>query len=190
MARLGTWLTLLAALACSACRPDQSAEYDWGAGATDPEPAAALLAPPPAAPTRQSVPHPITLLLPKEVHIDAFTGTRTFDRAGGVRGIDVRIKATDHYGTVTKAFGVFRFELYTVVSNNANRRGKLVSRWNVDLSNPKVNVKHWEDIPPCYKFRLKWSRPIPVGQQFMLAVVFSSPFTERKFHERVFVAGE
>lgn len=184
-----TLLTALS-LACCACTPDRATEYDWGTGAHEPEPAGSLLAPPPAPPKRQDVPHPITLLLPKDVQIDAFTGMRTFDRAGGVRGIDVRVKALDHYDTVTKAFGVFRFELYAIQPNNANRRGKLLSRWIVDLSDPRDNVKHWEDIPPCYKFRLKWSRPIPVGRRFLLAVVFSSPFTERKFAERVFVAGE
>ena len=185
--RVGVRVALAGAI-CSAwlgCAPSEPAKFDWGQTRPTPLPADVTPAPP-----RQHVPHPIDLLLPKEISIGSFTGTRTFDAAGGVRGIDVRVHAKDHYGTVTKAFGVFRFELYAFRPNNPNPKGALLNRWRVDLSDPKVNVRHWEDIPPCYKFRLKWSHAIPVGHQFVLITVFTSPFTERIIDERPFVAGE
>jgi len=142
------------------------------------------------APRRNEVPYPIRLLLPEEIQIDSFTGTRTFDKAGGIKGIHVRVKALDAYGDVTKAFGKFRFELYRLRTNSADRNGEALGRWNVDLSDPKVNIRHWDNIPPGYKFRLQWSRSIPVGEKFMLVTVFSSPFTERIFAERVFLSGQ
>ena len=144
----------------------------------------------PSAGPAKKVPYPVSLLLPKEIKLASFTGTRTFDEAGGIRGLDVRIKAVDAYGDPTKAFGEFRFELYQFRPNNKDPKGPLLGRWRVDLNDPKVNVRHWDNIPPRYKFRLKWNRPIPVGKRFVLVAVFTSPFTVRMFDERTFVAGE
>ena len=37
----------------------------------------------------------------------------------------------------------------------------------------------------------RWDlNPIPVGQRFVLVAVFTSPFTQRLFAERVFVSGQ
>ena len=181
---LGVRVLILGAsvAAPAGCRPEQMSQWDWK-----------LLVPASkaqGASRRKEVPYPINLLLPEEIKIDSFTGTRTFDKAGGIRGIDVRVKALDAYGDVTKAFGKFRFELYRFRANNTDPKGDPLGLWHVDLSEPRVNVRHWSDIPPGYKFRLKWSRSIPVGKQFVLVAVFSSPFTERLFDQRVFVSGQ
>ena len=143
----------------------------------------------PAGTGKTLVPYPVNLLLPDEIRIDSFTGARTFDEAGGVRGIDVRVKAIDAFGDVTKAFGTFRFELYRFRPNNADPKGAPVKQWRVDLLDPKANARHWNDIPPGYEFHLTWGRSVPVGSKFVLAAIFSSPFTERKFDERVFLSG-
>ena len=55
---------------------------------------------------------------------------------------------------------------------------------------PRANRVHWNDASLAYKCRLRWDESIPVGQHFVLAATFSSPFTERLFAEREFVAGE
>lgn len=151
------------------------------------------LMPKPKAPAdsrRKEVPYPISLLLPEEIEIHGFTGVRTFDESGGVKGIDARVTAKNAFGDAAKAFGKFRFELYQFRPNNPDPKGDQVGVWNTDLSDPKTNVRHWQGHFSGYKFNLKWSRSIPVGKRFVLVVVFSSPFTDRLFDQRVFVAGQ
>ena len=185
MSRLRGLVPVLLSAAWAAlpgCRPTQMSGRKWQA--LLPRTGASL------SPRRKEVPYPISLLLPEEIQIDSFTGTRTFDKAGGIKGIDVRVKALDAYGDVTKAFGKFRFELYQHRDRSTDPKGTRLGLWNVDLSDPKINVRHWDNIPPGYKFKLQWSRSIPVGKKFMLVAVFSSPFTERLFDERTFLAGQ
>ena len=136
------------------------------------------------------VPAPLHLLLPRAIRIHPFTGTRTFDEAGGVKGIDVRVEALDAYGDATKAFGKFHFVLYQYQPDSPSPRGPRVATWEEDLLDPEKNLVHWDAITRAYAFKLQWYRAIPVGQKFILAVDFSSPFTARKFDERVFVSGQ
>ncbi len=138
----------------------------------------------------QAVPAPIDLLLPQRIRIHPFTGTRTFDAAGGVRGIDVRIEATDAFEDPTKAFGDFRFELYTHEAHGPDPKGRRIAVWRVSLLEARQNVLHWDGIAKRYQFKLKWTHPIPVGQQFVLTATFTSPFSRRLFDERVFVSGQ
>ncbi len=139
---------------------------------------------------QQPVPSPISLLLPCEIRIHPFTGARTFDEAGGIKGIDVRIEAVDTYGDSTKAFGDFRFELYAYKLNSSDPKGDRITAWAVSLMEPKDNLMHWDNITRTYEFKLQWDKPIDVGQRFVLVAVFASPFTERLFTERVFISGQ
>ena len=140
---------------------------------------------------RQPVPEPIDLLLPESINIHQFTGTRTFDEEGGIRGIDVRVEAFNAFREPTKAFGNFRFEIYTYKVNNPNRRGKLWGIWHVaSMLEAKKNLQYWNRTQQMYEFRLQWDRPIPVGRKFILVGIFTSPFTERLTTERVFTSGQ
>lgn len=136
------------------------------------------------------VPEPIHLLLPQVIRIHPFTGTRTFDDAGGVKGIDVRIEAIDAYGDSTKAFGKFQFALHEYQPGRPNPKGRRIATWEEDLLEPKKNLIHWDNITRAYKFKLQWYRAIPVGRAFILVADFTSPFTERKFAERQFISGQ
>ena len=145
----------------------------------------------PAAPPAGDVevPAPLDLLLPREVRIHSFTGTRTFDQqGGGVRGIDVRVEAIDAFGDSTKAFGEFRFEMYAIGAGG--RVGKQLTVWQESVLDVEKNMLHWDPISRAYRFKLQWDRSIPVGRRFLLKAVFISPFTERLFAEREFVSGE
>lgn len=141
-------------------------------------------------PAETKVPEPIHLLLPKSVRFHQFTGARTFDKTGGVKGMDVQIQALDACGDATKAFGKFQFALHHYRPGKADTRGPRIATWEEDLLEPTKNLVHWKEEWRTYQFKLEWSRAIPVGSKFILVVTFSSPFTERKFAERVFTAGE
>lgn len=142
------------------------------------------------APVRKEVPEPIHLLLPQAIRIHPFTGTRTFDEAGGVKGIDVRVEALDAYGDSTKAYGDFHFALYRHRTGAADPKGARIATWEECLLKPKKNLLHWDSITRTYEFKLQWFKPIAVGRKFVLLVNFSSPFTNRKFAERVFISGQ
>jgi len=144
-----------------------------------------------SAPSRESqfVPPPVDLMLPKSIRIHPFTG-RTFDEAGGIKGVDVQIEAVDSYNDKTKAFGDFRFEMYQFVPNSLDPKGKRIATWDESLWEPKKNLLHWDKITRLYVFKLQWDRPIPVGKRVVLLVSFSSPFTDRLTAERVFVSGQ
>jgi len=102
-----TWAAALVMIFSAGCN---GGKFGFGSSgdsrvATRPEPADVKL------------PAPLHLLLPRAISIHPFTGTRTFDKAGRVKGIDVRVEALDAYGDSTKAFGKFRFALYQHQAN-------------------------------------------------------------------------
>jgi len=146
--------------------------------------------PKPPAYAAKSVPEPIHLLLPTAIRIHPFTGTRTFDDSGGIKGVEVRVEALDAYGDATKAFGNFHFALHAYQPAAADERGKQIATWDESLLEPRKNLLHWDNITRTYRFKLQWYKPIPVGSKFVLAAAFDSPFTERKFAQRVFVSGQ
>ena len=137
-----------------------------------------------------AVPEPIDLLLPRTIRVHPFTGTRTFDQSGGVRGIDVRVEALDAYDDSTRAFGKFRFALHQHRRGGEHPRGDRIATWEEDLMDGEVNQLHWDNITRTYKFKLRWDHPIPVGRKFVLVVTFDSPFTERRFAEQTFISGQ
>ena len=139
---------------------------------------------------QQELPDDVRPLLPVSSHIHPFTGTRTFDKAGGVKGLEVRLEVLDAYEDQIKAYGDFRFELYRLKPNSLDKRGELVDNWPVSLRDPDANSLHWDRITRTYVFKLQWYKPIPVGQQYVLDAVFSSPYTVRLFDQRVFVSGQ
>jgi hypothetical protein len=145
----------------------------------------------PSGTEHEDVPAPLHLLLPHEIRIHPFTGTRTFDEAGGVRGLDVRVEAKDAYDDLTKAFGRFFFELYEFRTDSPDPKGERLATWEEDLLDPRDNLRHWGGmVARRYHFRLQWDQPIPVGRKFVLTVAFTSPWTDRLSDEHVFVSGQ
>ena len=141
---------------------------------------------------RDEIPSPIDRMLPHAIQFHPFTeaGVRTFDGSGGLRGIETRIRATDASDDATKAFGRFRVELYAYRENAIDHRGAKGPTWDIDLSDPVVNDRHWDEISRSYKFLLQWDTAIPVGQRYVLRAVFLSPFTEILDTHKVYVSGE
>ncbi len=134
------------------------------------------------------IPPPINLLLPKTMDIHPFTQTGTFDKGGS--GLHARIQARDAYGDPTKAFGDFRFELYEFRPLHQNHKGARLGRWEVKLSQPEQNMKHWDRLTRSYKFKLRWDQRLPTGRRVILVAVFTSRFTPRITAEREIIAGE
>lgn len=135
-----------------------------------------------------TVPPPIDLLLPKTLEIHSFTQTETFEnRQGGVRA---RVKARDAYGDGTKAFGRFRFALYSCLPQKQNKHGPKLADWEIDVSQPEQNLLYWDRHTGSYEFKLGWNQRVPAGRRLILEAVFQSEFTPRLSAEREIVAGE
>lgn len=137
---------------------------------------------------RQSVPPPVDLLLPREIRIHSFTTAKVFEEDGS-KGIEVHIEARDAFGDPTKAFGDYRFELYEFRPQHPQPKGAMLASWTEKLGDPKDNALHWRRVSRTYVFNLRYDRPMPPGRKFILEATYSSPFTDRLFAEREFVAG-
>jgi len=142
--------------------------------------------------TQIDVPQPVNLLLPKSINIHPFTVTRTFDKGGGIRGVDVRVEAFNAFHEATKTFGSYRFEIYTFKSNSLEPKRTLCAIWEIEpsLLDPRENLRYWNRSQQMYEFKLQWDKPIPVGQKFVLVAVFTSPFTPRLTAQRIFTSGQ
>ena len=162
----------------------------WFGGASRPPPATTQ--PAVREYTQIDVPQPVNLLLPKSIGIHGFTKTRTFDQTGGIRGVDVRVEVFNAFHEAAKAFGSFRFEVYTFKSNSLDPRDELRGIWEVEpsLLDPRENMRYWNRSQQMYEFKLQWDKPIPVGRKFVLVAVFTSPFTPRLTAQRIFTSGE
>jgi hypothetical protein len=133
-------------------------------------------------------------LLPREIRLHPFTGTRTFDPAGGLRGVEARVEVINHLGEPTNAFGNFLFMLYAFKPHEADPRGQRLDCWEIQLTDTKQNLQYWDSLSRTYKFPLVLRQPLAVGKQAVLEVYFQDPAqpagTARLFDRRVFVSGE
>jgi hypothetical protein len=134
------------------------------------------------------VPHPINLLLPQEVAIHPFTRLSGFGDGKG--GVHARVKALDSFGTETRAFGTFRFELYEAKKQSLERRGKRLADWEINLDEPDQNLLHWDRHTRSYEFKLGWDHNLTPGRAVILTASFTSRFTPRLNDEREIIAGE
>jgi hypothetical protein len=128
------------------------------------------------------VPHPINLLLPKQVEIHPFTRIARF--GDGTGGVHARVKALDAFGAETRAFGKFRFELYEIRRQSLQRKGRRLADWEVNLAEPDLNLLHWDRHTRSYEFKLAWDHTLPAGRDVLLTVSFTSRFTTRLNDER------
>ena len=180
---------ILVAVASPGCRDSDRAR--WEAFWSGRDAPTAVDQPDSAAPVNvQAVPPPLNLLLPKKIRIHPLTTVRTAKEAGSITVLDVRVEALDADGNTARAFGNFRFELFSFMPNSTEpKAGKLVT-WEVPLSDPKTNLVHWNNINRAYEFKLQWDSGITAGRKYVLVAIFASPYTKRLFTERVFVTGQ
>jgi hypothetical protein len=133
-------------------------------------------------------------LLPREIRLHPFTGTRTFDPSGGLRGVEARVEVINYLGEPTNAFGCFLFMLYTWRPHEADPRGPRLDCWQIELNDTKKNLQYWDSLSRTYKFPLVLHESLPVGKQAVLEVYFQDPAqpeaAPRLFDRRVFVSGE
>jgi hypothetical protein len=129
---------------------------------------------------------PLSFTLPHTISIHPFTSLRTIDNQG--QRLEVRMEAKDAYQDTTKAFGKFRFELYSFKPISPNHKGELIDSWEEDITGGQTNLIHWDPITRSYVFRLVLSASIPPGRILVLTASFETPYsTSRLFPQDDYV---
>ena len=96
--------------------------------------------------------------------------------AGGTQRAQIRLYVSllDAFGSPIKSPAVFRFELYEYVQRSAEPKGKRAVIWaDVDLTDPVVNNKFWQDFLRAYKFDLPFEHA--GSQDYILQVTCLCP---------------
>ncbi len=135
---------------------------------------------------RMTVPAPLSELLPRVIQIHEFTAVEKFGTTK--QGVNLRIQCTDGFASRTKAFGRFRFELREFLPAEPKSAGALIRWWVVDLLDVAGNKQHWQNTLMLYEFKLECDQALTPDSKYVLVAVFDSPYTDRLFTERVFVA--
>ena len=135
-------------------------------------------------PGEVAVPSPVNLLLPRELRISPFIEVTRAD--DGVHYLKALVEAKDSFDDAAKAFGTFRFELYSFREANADPKGNRIAVWDVAADDARSNLLHWDGITRMYVFKLRWDNPLAEGTPYVLVVTLSSRFSERLTDERTF----
>ena len=94
--------------------------------------------------------------------------------------LTVFVDVLDCVNSRIKAPGVFRFELYEYVPRSSHSKGTRLFLWpDVDLSDVTVNNDHWREHLRAYEFGLLIDFDLPVQDQFVLEVTFTTPTGRR-----------
>ena len=133
-----------------------------------------------------NVPSPLSELLPRSIQIHEFTAVERFSAAK--QGVNVRIQCTDGFGSRTKAFGRYRFELREFVPAEPQSAGAMIRWWAVDLLPVPANKQHWQNTLMLYEFKLECDQPLAMDSKYVLVATFDSHYTDRLYTDRVFVA--
>jgi len=136
-------------------------------------------------PQRQAM---LDLLMPKRIEIvEPFTRVRSFDEDLEPDGIEVLIRAVnalDNPGLMIA--GTMRIELYEQMPGSADRKGRLLEHWDVDLTTPESQKRFFNQLTQMYELRLGVDVGIvPSGGKFLLLVTYNTPMGEHLSDECV-----
>ena len=128
----------------------------------------------------------LALLMPSRIEIvEPFTRIRSFDDNATPDGIQLLLQAVnslDDPGLMI--VGDLRVELYEHVRASAERKGRRLEHWDVELRREEDQRRHWNQITQMYEFRLRVDPTvIPAGDKYVLAVTYNSPLGQHLMAE-------
>ncbi len=123
----------------------------------------------------------LDLLLPTRVEIvEPFTRVRSFDDDLDPDGIEVLLQAIngmDNRGLMIA--GTVRIELFEQIPGSADRKGRRLEHWDVDLTTQENQKRFWNQLTQMYEFRLGVDLTrIPTAGKFVLLTTYNSPLGE------------
>ena len=120
----------------------------------------------------------VSLLMPCRIEIvEPFTRVRDFDHDNSEDGIELLLQAVNSMDNPgLQIVGNVRVELYEFVEASAEKKGKRLDRWSVDLSSLELQQKHWNQLTQMYEFKLEVDPAVlPRKRKFVLAVTYNTP---------------
>jgi len=127
------------------------------------------------------------LYQPRRVRIlEDFTRPASFDDDEVPDGLEVWVRLHDGLGDSVKGYGSFRFELYAFRQASGERRGDRLMVWDQSIGSIADQRRFWNDVMQMYEFPLRWDRPVPPQQRYVLELVYTTPWGRRLFDQRVF----
>ena len=130
----------------------------------------------------------LTLLMPSRIEIvEPFTRVKSFDDDTTPDGIELLLRAVnplDNPGL--NIVGDVRVELYEYVPASADRKGKRLEHWNIELSTTTQQRTYWNQLTQMYEFHLGIDYTvIPLSDKYVLLVTYHSPLGDRLTDEYV-----
>lgn len=135
----------------------------------------------------------LDLLMPSSVNIvEPFTRATSFDGDERADGIELLLQASnalDSPGLMIA--GSLRVELYEFLPASGERKGRQLDQWTIELSGKENQQRYWNQVTQMYEFHLGVDvTKVPVAEQYVLAVTFSSPMGQRLTDECVLPFGD
>lgn len=130
----------------------------------------------------------LALLMPSRVEIiEPFTRVKSPNDSAAPDRIELLIQAVnalDNPGLMV--IGHVRAELFEYVPASAERKGRRLEHWNVDLTTEKQQRAYWNAMTQMYEFRLGVDPGrIPPADKYVLAVTYTTPLGDHLSDECV-----
>jgi hypothetical protein len=98
----------------------------------------------------------LDVVLPREIEIqDGLTQLRRFDGAEAVNGIDVVLRVSDAQHDRVKCLGSFQFDLHRMRMASADKLGRRLEQWRVDVWDGRTLARYWDGMSLWYDFPLR-----------------------------------
>lgn len=129
----------------------------------------------------------LDLYSPKRIEILPFTKVKSFNDDLIPDGIEVALRPIDTLGDPIKAYGEFRFELYTYRPASGERAGEQLETWVQPIVSEKDQAKFWDRATSTYTFQLTWEGgEFPaVDRKYILLATFQGSGEKRLTAEYV-----
>ena len=117
----------------------------------------------------------VRLMMPKQIEIQRYlTKPVSFAGDGNADGIEVILAVRDKLGDPVKVVGTFQFELDRTRMASADRLGKRVAFWKVQISSDETFTQYWDRPARWYVFPLQLDRgPLEPGRYILTARLLS-----------------
>jgi len=122
---------------------------------------------------------PPALLKPVTVKVHDSSRVVRREAGGEFDGLIVACEVRDCFGSLVKALGVMRFEVYSYARSQPNNKGPRVGFWNVPIDSFEAIQQYWDDIFGVYRFNLKWTRQVKLRERFVVEVTLTTAQAEQ-----------
>ncbi len=128
------------------------------------------------------------LLMPSSVNIvEPFTRATSFDGDERADGIELLLQASNALESPGLMIaGGLRVELYEFLPASGEHKGRQLDQWTIELAGKEDQRRYWNQVTQMYEFHLGVDvQKVPVAEQYVLAVTYSSPMGQRLTDECV-----